>query len=60
MPNTWVTPQATIVSTSTSDTVRVRGRSAGSAAYTPSALTSVRYASGASSKGGGGLPFLGE
>ena len=60
MPNTWVTPQATIVSTSTSDTVRCRGRSTGRAAYTPSARTSVRKAAGASLKGGGGLPFLGE
>ena len=42
MPNTWVTPQATMVSTSTSETVRDRGRSTGRAAYTPSARTSVR------------------
>ena len=31
MPNTWVTPHATIVSTITSETVRARGCSGGSA-----------------------------
>jgi hypothetical protein len=57
MPKTWVTPQLTIVSTPTSEIVRVRGSSAGSATYTPSGRTSSRKLNGASVKPGGDEPF---
>ena len=41
MPNTVSTPQATSVSTSTSDTERARSGTSGSCTYVPSARTST-------------------
>ncbi len=60
MPNTWVTPQLTIVSTMTSETVRGWGSSWGRATYTPSARTSARKHGGASLNPPGGRPLMGE
>ena len=60
MPNTWVTPQLVIVSTSTSDTVRAAGASDGNATHTSEPRTSVVKHSGASSNPSGGRPVSGS
>ena len=60
MPNTWVTPHATMVSTIASPTVRTAGASGTRPTYTPSSLTSTAKHVGASSNGGGGAPVSGS
>ena len=60
MPKTWVTPQFVIVSTMTSDTVRGRVASVGTATYTPSARVSTVKDAGRSVNPGGGEPVSGS
>ena len=60
MPNTWVTPHATMVSTITSDTVRLCSSASGTSTYTPSPRTSTGKRAGASVNPGGGVPVSGS
>jgi hypothetical protein len=60
IPKTWVTPQATIVSASTSETVRSCGTSGSRPTQIPSLRTSTGKHAGASANGGGGAPVSGS
>ena len=60
MPNTVSTPQATRVSTSTSETLRARSTTSGSATYVPSARSWTGNAIGASLNPSGGRPVVGS
>jgi hypothetical protein len=60
IPKTWVTPQATMVSTMASATVRSCGASSSTPTYTPSARTSTGTQAGASLNPAGGAPLSGS
>jgi hypothetical protein len=61
MPKTWVTPQATIVSTIRSLTVRRCGSSGGTSTHTPSSRTSTaKVATPSSSCPPGAFPVMGQ